>query len=93
MIRLYNKYNEKGFQIIGASMDRDKSDWLKAVKVDKLPWSNVIDLAGPESNNIFLIYDVRFIPDNLLLDKNGMIISRNLKGEDLKKNLQHFYGL
>lgn len=93
LIELYNKYNKKGLQIIGASMDREKSDWLKAVKDDKLPWPNVIDLADLQSNNIFLLYDVRFVPDNLLLDKDGIIIARNLRGEELKKKLQLLYEL
>ena len=88
LIELYNKYNEKGLHIIGASMDREKSDWLKAVKDDKLPWSNVIDLVGPQSNNIFFLYDVRFVPDNLLLDKDGIIIARNIRVDDLKYKLQ-----
>ena len=93
LIELYNKYNKRGLQIVGASMDREKSDWLTAVKDDKLPWPNVIDLVGPQSNNIFLLYDVRFVPDNLLLDKDGIIIARNLRGEDLKKKLKFLYEL
>lgn len=93
LIELHDEYSEQGFRIIGASMDKEKSDWLKAVKDDKLPWTNVNDLGGLESNNIFLLYDVRFIPDNLLLDKDGIIIARNLRGEDLKKKLQLLYEL
>ncbi|QLG46617.1 TlpA family protein disulfide reductase [Costertonia aggregata] len=93
LIELYNKYHKRDLQIIGASMDREKSDWLKAVKDDKLPWPNVIDLVGPQSNNIFFLYDVRYVPDNLLLDENGIIIARNLRGEALKKKLQLLYKL
>jgi len=89
---LFKKYDDKGFNIIGVSKDRDKSKWLKAVEDDGLPWDNVNDVGDLLSNNIFILYDVRFIPDNLLLDQDGMIIGRNIRGDDLKDRLQILYG-
>lgn len=91
LVKLYKKYDDKGFQIISASMDKEKNKWLNAIEEDNLQWNNVIDLVGPQSNNIFFLYDVKYIPDNLLLDKDGIIIARNLRGKDLKSRLNELY--
>lgn len=91
LIELYNKYHTKGFQIIGASMDRDKDKWIQAIKKDSLPWANVIDLVGPQSNNIFFIYNVKAIPDNVLINPDGIVIARNIRGVELKKSLEYLY--
>ncbi len=91
LVELFEKYNNNGFNIIGVSMDADKSKWLKAIEDDRLPWDHLIDLGGLDSNNIFLLYDVRFIPDNLLVDQDGIILARNLRGGVLEKKLKEIF--
>jgi tetratricopeptide (TPR) repeat protein len=82
VLKIYNEFREKGFDIIGVSLDRTKDDWIKAINDDKLPWTQVSDL------NYFncaaaKLYDVASIPANFLLDEKGMIIAMNLRGETL----------
>jgi hypothetical protein len=60
--------------------------WLRALKEDKLNWENVSDLRG-DRNKAALIYDVNAVPTNFLIDENGIIIAKNLRGETLKNKL------
>lgn len=84
VVAIYNKYKSKGFSVFGVSLDTDKDKWLKAIADDKLAWDHVSDLKGWK-NEAAALYAVNSIPSNLLLDKNGKIIGRNLRGEDLAK--------
>lgn len=86
LIKLYQKYNSQGFEIFAVSHDVNKSSWLKAIETDKLPWMQVCDLKGRD-NSAFLIYGIQGIPDNFLIDRNGVIIGRNLRVEKLKEKL------
>jgi thiol-disulfide isomerase/thioredoxin len=92
LIELHRKYNDKGFNIIGVSMDRDKSKWIKAIKDDELPWDQLTDEISLDKNNIFMLYDVKSIPDNLLLNEDGIIIDRNLRGTELNDQLEVLFG-
>jgi peroxiredoxin len=83
----YRKYHERGFDIIGVSFDSDRQRWLKAVKDDSLTWTHVSDLQGWE-NKAGKLYGIRSIPANVLLDTNGVIIDRNLQGENLRAKLE-----
>ncbi|MBA7584418.1 Thiol-disulfide oxidoreductase ResA [subsurface metagenome] len=82
VVAVYNYYHEKGFDVLGVSLDRDREKWLKAIKDDGLTWTQVSDLKY-WSNEASRMYAVNSIPANLLLDKEGKIIARNLRGEDL----------
>lgn len=84
VVAIYGKYKGKGFSVFGVSLDTDKDKWLKAVADDKLAWDQVSDLKGWK-NEAAALYAVNSIPSNLLLDKTGKIIGRNLRGEDLAK--------
>lgn len=86
LVNTYEKYNPYGFEIFAVSQDTDKTRWLKAIEKDKLNWIHLSDLKG-YSNKASLIYGIKGIPDNFLIDKNGIIISRNLRGEELNKKL------
>ncbi|HRP31033.1 MAG TPA: TlpA disulfide reductase family protein [Agriterribacter sp.] len=86
VIKAYNMYNTKGFEVLGVSLDDEKEDWTKAIKDDKLPWTHVSDLEGWQSAPATL-YGVKFVPINFLLDKDGKIIARSLRGEGLIKKL------
>lgn len=84
----YIKYHSKGFDILGISMDteKDKEKWLKAIHDDGLPWQQVSDLKGFD-NEIFILYNVRPIPDNFLIDPEGKIVARGIRGEALQERL------
>lgn len=86
LVSLYNKYHERGFDIFGVSFDTKRERWLKAIKDDSLTWTHVSDLQGWE-NRAGKLYGIRSIPANVLLDTNGTIIARNLRGEELAAKL------
>jgi thiol-disulfide isomerase/thioredoxin len=93
VVKAYNEFKNKefkdaeGFQVFSVSLDSDKEAWLKAIEADKLDWdSHVSDLQGWRSS-IAKTYQVRAIPMNFLLDKDGIIIAKNIRGEDLEKIL------
>ena len=88
---MYQKYHDKGFEIYGVSLDRDKNSWLKAIKDDNLTWTQVSDLKFWNSEGA-KIYNVRSIPHTVLLDKEGKIIAKNLRGKSLEKKLAEIFG-
>jgi thiol-disulfide isomerase/thioredoxin len=92
VVALYNKYKSKGFDIFSVSLDQDKNRWLQAIEKDNLSWaSHVSDLKGWASEPAKL-YSVTGIPMTLLLDKEGNIIARNLRGEQLTMKLKELLG-
>ncbi|MEI6575081.1 MAG: TlpA disulfide reductase family protein [Bacteroidota bacterium] len=89
VVEAYNKYkgkkfvNGKGFKIYSVSLDKQKDPWVNAIKSDNLSWDcHVSDLAGWQST-ASAAYGVNSIPSNFLLDPNGVIIGKNLRGIDL----------
>ncbi|MBC6699376.1 TlpA disulfide reductase family protein [Hymenobacter sp. BT190] len=86
VVRAYNKYKGKGFEIYGVSFDQDRSKWLKAIEADGLTWKHVSDLKGWESA-AGQTYSVKSIPASVLLDPQGRIIGKNLRGEALEAKL------
>ncbi|MCB0379883.1 MAG: AhpC/TSA family protein [Flavobacteriales bacterium] len=87
VVAAYKKFNKKGFDIFGVSLDENKDKWLEAIKKDGLTWKHVSDLKG-WSNAAAKLYGVNSIPHSVLLDKEGVIIAKNLRGEDLHKKLE-----
>lgn len=87
LVRLYKEYQEKGFTIISVSIDDEQSKWLKAIKKDHYTWTNVSDLKGWQSPSAVL-YGVTSIPASFLLDKEGRIIAKNLRGQELENKLK-----
>src|SRR3990172_7508384 len=87
VVRLYNKYHDKGFEIYGVSLDRDKTAWVKAINDDGLEWVHVSDLMFWNSP-VAKLYDIKAIPETYLLDEKGIIIAKNLRGEELEKKLE-----
>lgn len=87
VVEAYKKFHDKGFDVLGVSLDRSKERWLKAIHDDGLVWNHVSDLqywnAAPAK-----LYGVRAIPSNILLDKDGTVIARNLREEDLHTFLE-----
>lgn len=90
LIEAYKSYHTKGFRIISISMDTDKKSWLKAIDEDKLTWVQVSDLKGIQSE-IGKKYGITVIPMNFLINKDGKIIAKNLKGKDLIKKLEEVF--
>lgn len=87
VVKLYNELHDKGFEIIGVSFDTKRKNWLKAIGDDKLSWYQVSDLKGWK-NEVGGLYSVRSIPHTILLDKDGVIIAKNLRGEELREKLE-----
>lgn len=90
LIKTYHTYASKGFEIFAVSLDQYKKPWLAAIEEDKLPWIHVSDLSEFDDKAV-LIYGVNEIPDNFLIDKNGVIIGRNLRGDALDKKLAELF--
>ena len=86
VVAVYNDYKDKGFDVLGVSLDKDRNDWLKAIEDDKLTWTQVSDL-NYWKNGASKAYGINSIPSNLLLDKDGIIIEKNIRGEDLRTTI------
>ncbi|HEV2481022.1 MAG TPA: insulinase family protein [Puia sp.] len=93
IVNAYAKFHPKGFDIIGVSLDRpgDKDKWLKAIHMDKLDWTQVSDL-GFWKNAVAVKYGVQAIPQNFLIDPQGKIIGKGLRGDELEKKLGEIFG-
>lgn len=91
VVAAYNKFKSQGLEIYGVSLDKSQDAWVNAIKQDELNWINVSDLGGWGSKGA-AIYGVRSIPGNFLLDKDGVIVAKNLKGANLHAELQKLIG-
>lgn len=83
LVEIYNEFHQKGFEIVGVSMDRDRDYWLKAIKEDGLPWIQLSDVAYWNTEPRKL-YNVNYIPQNVLVDSEGKIVASKLDEEGLK---------
>jgi peroxiredoxin len=90
VVKAYNQFKEKNFTILGISLDKDKDSWLKAIEKDQLTWTHVSDVKGWD-NQVAQIYAVQSIPANFLIDPNGKIIARNLRGDELLQKLAELF--
>lgn len=86
VVKAYNKFKNKGFTVFGVSLDRTKEDWVKAIAEDGLTWTHVSDLKYFNSQAA-ADYNINAIPFSILLDPNGVIIAKNLRGPALEKKL------
>jgi len=84
MKKLYEKYHEKGLEIIGVSLDNDHKKWTAAIQKDGLPWIHVSALKKWKCESVSL-YDVKSVPHTVILDGQNRIIARNVRGEELAK--------
>ncbi|NML38749.1 TlpA family protein disulfide reductase [Chitinophaga sp. G-6-1-13] len=87
----YEKYHSKGLEILAVSLDDKKDAWVKAIKDDGLTWEHVSDLKGWK-NEVAKEYNIRAVPSNFLIDKEGKIVAVNLRGEELTKKLEEIFG-
>lgn len=89
LVRAYAQFKDKNFAILGVSIDKEKANWIQAMKADKLVWTNLIDAQdGPGSPA--MMYRVSVIPTNYLIDPTGTIIGKNLRGAELENALHKF---
>ncbi len=88
---VYDRYRSKGFEILGVSLDRTKDAWTAAIKQDGLPWKHVSDL-GFWNNAAAQEYGVSSIPFTVLVDKDGKVIDKNLRGQMLDRKLAELFG-
>jgi peroxiredoxin len=87
LVRTYNKLKAKGLNVVGVSLDRNKDNWLKAIEDDGLQWSHVSHLQY-WNEPIAKAYEVRSIPATFILDQNGKIVAKNLRGTALEKKVE-----
>ena len=87
LVRLYKSYNKDGFDIIGVSLDRTKEQWEQAVEDDNLLWTQVSNL-NFWNDPIARRYSIRAIPQSFLIDKQGVVIGKNLRGNDLEESIK-----
>lgn len=84
--QLYEKYQERGFRVYQVSFDTSKATWIKAVQEQKLPWVSVCDFKG-QASPIMGVYNIRTLPANYLIDRNGRIVGKNLYSDALEQQL------
>ena len=89
VVAAFKKYTDKDFTVLGVSLDRpgQKEKWLKAIHDDQLQWTHVSDLKFWD-NEVAKLYDVKAIPQNFLIDREGKIVAKNIRGEELQTTLQ-----
>ena len=87
VLEAYNKFHDKGFEVVGVSFDQKKEAWVKAIGQLKMPWLQISDLKGWQCAAA-PIYKVNSIPDNILIDPQGKIIDRGLRGKPLHSRLE-----
>ncbi len=87
VVDAYKKYKNKNFDIIGVSLDKEKTAWTKAIADDKLTWAHGSELGGWDSK-VAKQYAVKGIPASFLVDPDGNIVATNLRGEELHKKLE-----
>jgi thiol-disulfide isomerase/thioredoxin len=91
VVKMYNKYHEKGFDIYSVSLDRDKASWIKAIEADGLVWSNHVSDLGYWQSQAAKIYGISSIPTTFLIGKDGRIIAKNLRGAALENALKEMF--
>ncbi len=84
VVRLHNKFKSKGFEVFGVSLDTKKAAWIKAIKQDKIKYTQVIDDAGWNSN-VAEKFGIVQIPTSFLLDKEGKVVAIDIEGKELFK--------
>jgi len=90
MVEIYNKYRDKGFEIVSVSLDRNKIEWTNAIETDRLIWQHMSDLEYWHSEGARL-YSVNRLRHTVLLDKDGIIIAKGLKNDELDEKLEELF--
>ncbi|OQP52079.1 hypothetical protein A4H97_26055 [Niastella yeongjuensis] len=91
VVTAYNKFKDKNFTVLGVSLDRAREPWVQAIKADGLAWTQVSDLQY-WNNEAARKYKIESIPQNYLIDPNGKIVGKNLRGHELDAKLCELLG-
>lgn len=89
VVKTYHLFKDKGFTVLGVSLDQDKEKWLAAIKKDNLTWTHVSDLKY-WNNAVAVKFGIQSIPASFLIDPNGKVIGRDLRGDDLQATLSKY---
>lgn len=94
LVSVYQKFQSQGFEILGVSLDNaaQRNNWIKAISDDNLTWTQVSDLKGWK-NEAAIKYSIQSVPSNFLVDPNGIIIARNLRGMKLEEKLKEIFNV
>ena len=90
VVAMYGKYHAQGFDVLGVSLDSKKEPWLKAVATDNLAWTQLSDLQGWK-NAVATEFGIAAVPQNFLVDPQGKVIAKNLRGEELQTKLAQLF--
>ena len=90
IVAAYEKYHPMGFEVLGISLDQDRVKWLKAIEDDGLLWTQLSDLKG-WNNEVSQMFGIRAIPHSILINPEGEIIAKDLRGEALNLKLAEIY--
>ncbi len=92
LVKLYSKYRQSGFEILGVSLDEDKADWKKAIAKDKITWLQAIDDRGWDALSA-IKWQVDAIPASFLINQEGNVVAINPEKKDLEKKIKELLGL
>lgn len=87
VVKAYERFHDKGLEIVGVSLDKDKASWLAAIEQTGQKWPQMSDLKGWECAGA-QIYGIQSIPANVLIDDHGKIVARDLRGDALLKEIE-----
>lgn len=87
LVKVYSKYNKKGFEIFSISLDESKEDWQKAIAKDKLVWKNHISELNSWDSKYAKMFQIEYIPNNILYDEKGNVLGKELEPAQLDKIL------
>ena len=92
VVRMYEKYNKDGFEVFSVSLDKTKDKWVAAIEKDGLVWPNHVSDLQYWSSEAAQLYNVKSIPFTVLLDRDGKVIDKKLRGPALEAKLQELFG-
>ncbi|MEX0966030.1 MAG: TlpA disulfide reductase family protein [Bacteroidia bacterium] len=90
MVKMYQRYHNRGFEIYGVSFDKDKDEWRQAIKEDGLPWVQVNDPLGLEESPLVNVYLISGIPKTILVDRDGKIVAKDLPKAELEQAIKKY---
>ena len=92
VVKMYNRFHAKGFEIFSVSLDKTREAWVKAIKDDGLVWPNHVSELNYWTSTAGKAYGISSVPSTVLIDRDGKIIARNLRGSDLERKLEEVLG-
>ena len=90
LLKAYRRFNDKGFEIFGVTLDEEKSDWESTIKKDSIIWTTVGDFRGM-AGEVPITYSVNYIPKNYLLNEEGIVLRKDLRGKALQDELKRIF--